>query len=93
MPAGSPARWRVRLGKRVDFDLPVTGKVVRGPGDPVRVGDIARSWTALHVGPVPAGKPLWAAQALTYDVIDPGRREVVVTIPTRADRGPGRPGR
>ena len=74
VPAGSPARWRVRLDKPVDFDLSVTGKVVQGPGTPVRVADIGRSWTDLHAGPVAPGKSLWASHAMTYDVIDPGRR-------------------
>jgi len=83
VPAGSPARWRIRLDRPVDFDVSVTGKVVRGSGTPVRVGDIAQSWTDLHVGPVRPGKLLWAAHAMTYDVIDPGRREVVISIPTR----------
>ncbi len=83
VPAGSPARWRIRLDQAVDFDLPVTGKVVKGPGTPVRVGDIAQSWTDLHVGPVRPGKPLWKSHAMTYDAIDPGSREVVISIPTR----------
>jgi dienelactone hydrolase len=83
VPAGSPAQWRIRLDKRVDFDLSVSGKVVRGPGTPVRVSDIAQSWTDLHVGPVRPGKPLWRSHAMTYDVIDPGGREVVISIPTR----------
>ena len=89
VPAGSPARWRVRLDKPVDFDLPVSGKVVRGTGTPVRVADIGRSWTDLHVGPVAPGKPLWKSQAMTYDVLDPGRREVVISIPTRRSRDAG----
>jgi len=89
--AGAPAQWRIRVDRPVDFDLSVSGKVVRGPGTPVRVSDIAQSWTDLHVGPVKPGKPLWVVHAMTYDVLDPGRREVVVSIPTRANREGGPP--
>ena len=69
VPAGSPAQWRVRLDKPVDFDFTVTGKVVKGPGTPVRVSDIAKSWTDLHTGPVAPGKPLWTTYAMTYDFL------------------------
>jgi hypothetical protein len=89
--AGAPAQWRVRVDRAADFDLSVTGKVVRGSGTPVRVSDIAQSWTDLHVGSVTPGKPLFATHAMTYDVLDPGHREVVVSIPTRAHRDAGPP--
>ncbi|GAA4709595.1 hypothetical protein GCM10023349_30620 [Nocardioides conyzicola] len=82
---GRPAQWRVRLAHAADFDLVVTGKVVHGPGTPVRVEDIASSWTDLHVGPVSPTKALWKTGAATYDALRPGDRELLVTIPTQAD--------
>ncbi|MBB3042094.1 hypothetical protein [Nocardioides soli] len=83
---GEPAQWQVRLSRRVDYDVSVTGKVVRGPGPWVQVGDIAKRWTDQYVGPVNPRRPLWRAHASTYDSIAPGARTLLVTIPTRADR-------
>lgn len=82
---GEPAQWRVRLSRRVDYDVSVTGKVVRGPAPRVQVGDLARSWTDLYVGEADPARPLWRTHATTYDSIPPGGRSVLVTIPTRRD--------
>ncbi|WP_155993137.1 hypothetical protein [Nocardioides sp. URHA0020] len=82
---GRSARWEIRLNRSADYDVYVTGEVVRGSGKPVQVRDIATSWTDVHVGPVPGRRPLWATHAMTYDLIPPGRRTFVVSVPTRRD--------
>lgn len=82
---GEPVRWRVRLSRRVDYDVSVMGRVVRGPRPWVQVGDIAKSWTDLYVGSADPRRPLWRTHATTYDAIPSGARELLVTIPTRAD--------
>jgi hypothetical protein len=82
---GHPAQWRISMPRTVDFDLTVTGVAVKGPRPRVQVDDIARSWIALHAGPVPVTRPLWTTHAATYDVLRAGRTSLVVSIPTRAD--------
>jgi dienelactone hydrolase len=83
---GEPVRWRIRLNRRVDYGVSVLGKVLRGPGPQVQVGDLGRDWTDLYVGPVDPRRPLWRTHTVTYDEIAPGGRTLLVTIPTRADR-------
>ncbi|MFC6341774.1 hypothetical protein ACFP8W_07295 [Nocardioides hankookensis] len=85
MTEGQPAQWRIRIDRAADLDVTVTGRVVHGPGRPVRVADIASSWTDLHVGPANSSKPLWSLGAMTYDVLASGQRELLVSIPTARD--------
>ena len=82
---GRPVQWRVRVDRPVDYDITITGTVVRGRKPAVQVADVAPSWADLHVGPVKPGRPLWSTHAMTYDVLLPGSRSLLVSIPTRAD--------
>ena len=83
---GSPATWRVRVARGVDYDLFINGKVVKGPSPTVRIDDIGQRWIDLHTGPVDTNKPLWTYGPMLFDQLREGRRTVDISIPTSRDR-------
>lgn len=84
---GSPAEWQVTLARPVDYDLFVTGRVVRGPAPNVAVGDIAQGWIHQHLGTeVDLARPLWSYHAYVFSNVKVGRTRTMLRIPTRVDR-------
>lgn len=82
---GEPAAWRVRLGARVDYDVFVQGKVVRGPEPELRGSDVPVNWLVTHVGEVDETLTLRKLGVYLYDNLRSGSRTLIVSIPTRRD--------
>lgn len=84
---GRAIRLRVRLDRRVDYDVAVAARVVRGPGTPVQVGDLDRDWVGVHVGiAARPTAPVWRTRTTLYADLRPGRRTVDLVVPTGTDR-------
>ncbi|MDF1604841.1 hypothetical protein [Nocardioides sp. YIM 152315] len=82
---GETVRWRIRLGRRVDYDEPVSVLVRRSPRPALRVGDLAERWVRTHLGGAEPRQPLWRAGAALFDTLRPGTRRLELTLPTRRD--------
>jgi hypothetical protein len=83
---GRTIRVRVRLDRRVDYDVPVAARVVRGPGTPLQVGDVDRDWADVHVGiAVRPTVAIWRSHTTLYADLRPGRRRVDLVVPTAVD--------
>ncbi len=82
---GQPARWQAKLDSRVDYDLYLSGAVVRGRPPTVRGNDIAKSWIELYAAEADLAKPLWAIGPEFEVNLSSGERSVELSIPTRRD--------
>jgi len=83
---GQSARWRVRLGAAVDYDLFVDARVVSSRRPVLTGGDIPDSWLRLHATGTADRKSLSALRAELFVALPRGKRAVVVAIPVRRDR-------
>jgi hypothetical protein len=83
---GDPAAWAVTLAKPVDYDLFVTGRVVRGHAPNIAARDVARGWLRSHLGDkVDRDKPLWSYHPYVFGQLKSGRTRATLRIPTRRD--------
>jgi hypothetical protein len=83
---GQSARWRIAMDKGVDYELFVSGRVVRGPGSPVRAGDVGTTWIQEHLGPdADLDKPLWSFKPMVFERLRQGARTLEIAIPVRRD--------
>ncbi|MGY2701728.1 dienelactone hydrolase [Nocardioides sp. HB32] len=83
---GDRAEWQVTLSRPVDYDLFVTGRVVRGPAPNAAAGDVSRTWLRSHLGEdLDLTKPLWSYHPYVFDELKAGRTQVTLRIPTRKD--------
>lgn len=89
---GGTAQWEVTLGAPVDYDMFVSGRIIRSPRPALAADDVPASWFRRHVGMgIEAGKPLWRYHPSLYDQLPSGRTQVVLSVPTVADsRAEGR---
>lgn len=84
---GDTARWRIAMDKGVDYELFVSGRVVRGPGTPVQAGDVGTTWIQQHLGPdADLDKPLWTFRPMLFERLRAGVRTLEIAIPVRRDR-------
>jgi hypothetical protein len=83
---GQSAQWEVTLAKSVDYDLFVSGKVVRGPQPNVSAGDVSQEWLESNVGEgADLDAPLWSYHPMAFEQLRNGQTHVVLSIPTRKD--------
>jgi hypothetical protein len=83
---GKAVAWRITLARPVDYDLFVSGKVVRGPAPNLAAADVAASWLRDHLGEdADADKPLWTYHPYLFADIGSGRTRTTLRIPTRKD--------
>ncbi len=89
---GRSAQWVVTLGAPVDYDLYLSGRVVKSPQPALAADDVPRRWFERNVGMSPeAGKPLWRYRPTLYDRLPSGQTKVVLSVPTVRDgRAEGR---
>ena len=74
------------LGAPVDYDIYVTGQVVRGKKPTLSGGDVPAKWFRDQTGSKPKpGQPLWASRLSLFERLAAGRTKVVLSIPTRKD--------
>jgi hypothetical protein len=82
---GQSAQWRLRLSTRVDYDVFVSGQVVRSPRPVMRGTDVPKRWLRLHTGLGASAKPLYQLGAGVFDQVRAGQRSVLISIPIRRD--------
>ncbi|MGD9959163.1 MAG: hypothetical protein AB7I40_12740 [Nocardioides sp.] len=82
---GQSAQWRLEFAARVDYDLFVDGKVVRGAKPPVRGNDVPLKWLRQHGATQHRDRPLWRLGGYLYDELPTGRRVLTVSVPIRKD--------
>ena len=83
---GQSAVWRITMDKRVDYELFVSGRVVRGPRPEVTVGDIGADWVRQHLGPgADPDQRLSSFRPMMFERMRAGARTVEVAIPIRRD--------
>ncbi len=82
---GQSARWRVQLSARVDYDVFVSGQVVRSPRPVLRGTDVPKRWLVTHTGLAASRKPLYELGAGVWEQVRAGRRSVLISIPIRRD--------
>lgn len=85
---GRPARWVVTVSRPVDYYPTVRGLVVPGPASPpaLRAADVPRRWVRAHTYPMPPpDRTLAAAEVGVAATLRPGRRTVVLRVPTVRD--------
>ncbi|MGL5810474.1 MAG: hypothetical protein ACRCYQ_11060 [Nocardioides sp.] len=81
---GSPAEVRISLSRAVDYDLPVTARVVRGPGRDVTGFDVPRRWFERYA----FGRrrwPLYRSDPLIFGNIPAGATSTTLGVPIRRD--------
>jgi hypothetical protein len=86
---GALARWRITLGKPVDYFAYVVARPVRGrmAGPKVTVGDLTKQFREDHLYPVPPlSTPLFKTKLRLYIDIRQGRSRATLTVATRHDR-------
>lgn len=82
---GEPISWSVRLGARVDYDLFVAGKVVRGPKPELSGDDVPADWLATHAWNPDEVGALHTFNVHIFEQLRSGERTLIVSIPTRSD--------
>jgi dienelactone hydrolase len=83
---GESARWRISMDKGVDYELFVSGRVVRGPGPQLRAGDVGSRWVEQHLGPdADLDQALWTYRPMLFERLRAGVRTLEVAIPVRRD--------
>ncbi|MGB0099951.1 MAG: hypothetical protein WBP61_06690 [Nocardioides sp.] len=88
---GDPAQWTVTLDRVAGYDLSVIARVVRGPRPALSGEDVPAGWLRRHARrPTEASKPLSAHRTVVVERLRAGRTQLVLSVPTRADREPER---
>ena len=83
---GESARWRISMEKGVDYELFVSGRVVRGPKPQLSAGDVGSRWIEQHLGPdADLDQPLWRFRPMLFERLRAGVRTLEVAIPVRRD--------
>ena len=84
---GQPARWTIRLSRRVDYDLyPRVFVIADGKARRLSVADVPRQWLLQTIGRAgPPGRPLDAIPFQSYARIRAGWTSGEFTIPTVRD--------
>ena len=83
---GGTAQWEVTLGAPVDYDMFVSGRIIRSPRPALAADDVPLTWFESHVGSeAEAGKPLWTYHPSLYDQLTSGHTRVVLSVPTVRD--------
>ena len=86
---GQQAVWRATLDLTADYEVWVGGRVVKGSTgvQPLRVGDVRRSWLKRQLGKVPPARtPLYKVDLYLYTQVRPGETEARLAVPIRTDR-------
>lgn len=83
---GAVARWQVAMDAGVDYELFVSGRVVRGPRPPVSAGDVGQTWVEQHLGPdADLDKALFTFRPMVFERMRAGVRTLEIAIPIRRD--------
>ncbi|MCW2766811.1 MAG: secreted protein [Nocardioides sp.] len=82
---GESAEWKLRIDRWVDYELYVSGRVVRGPRPVLRGADVPLAWLQTHAWPIDPAAPLQRLNAFVFEELRPGGKSVVVSLPTLKD--------
>lgn len=82
---GEPLSWQVQLGAKVDYDLFVAGKVVRGPEPELRGDDVPSPWLLAHASDTDGDTTLRKLGVQLFEQLRSGGKILIVSIPTRRD--------
>jgi dienelactone hydrolase len=86
---GQNARWRAKLSSPAGYGTGLGAQIVKGRtgAQPLRAGDVPRSWLKQQLGRVPsASTPLFKLPLYLYFEIRAGRTSTDLVIPIRRDR-------
>lgn len=83
---GESARWRITMDKGVDYEMFVSGRVVRGPRPQVSAADVGTEWVRQHLGvDADLDQPLWSFRPMLFERLRAGVRVLELAIPVRRD--------